>query len=34
VETLGANLKLTTRTDLLSTLNRIGESNPLCASNG
>ncbi len=33
-EALDAYLKVTTRTDLLSTLNRIGESNALCASNG
>lgn len=32
--TLDAYLKLTTRTDLLDTMNRIGESNALCASNG
>lgn len=34
VETMDANLKLKTRTDLLSILNRMGESNALCASNG
>jgi conjugative relaxase-like TrwC/TraI family protein len=33
-QTLDDYLKLTTRIDLLSTLNRIGESNALCASNG